>query len=31
MRTVFAEDLSISDTVHDAYSTCKFIERQGIS
>lgn len=31
MRTVSAEDLSISDTIHDAYSTCKYIERQGIS
>ena len=31
MRTVSAEDVSITDTVHDAYSTCKFIERQGIS
>lgn len=31
MRTVSVEELSITDTVCDAYSTCKFIERQGIS
>lgn len=31
MKTVESKDLGIGDNIHDAYSTCKYIERQGIS
>ena len=31
MKTVSVEDLSIGDCVSDAYSTCKYIERHGVS
>lgn len=30
MKIICLEDINIHDSVSDAYSTCKFIERQGI-
>lgn len=31
MKTICLEDINPHDSLFDAYSTCKFIERQGIS
>ena len=31
MRTINVEDMGIADALCDTYSTCKYLERQGVS